>query len=407
MRGRSKKRGKIKRVVVALLIIFFLITSGLVVYGYSLLNRISSNETEYEQISINEPVNILLLGVDAGDYENKTSNNPKRSDTMVLIRYNPGNNKVFMLSIPRDTRVTINRHKEKLNSAHRIGGVPLAIETIEKMLGIKIDYYAKVDYEGFRSCIDAIGGVDMEIPFNMDYDAYDISIHFNKGEVVHLDGKKAEEFVRWRKNNDGSGYAMGDLGRAATQQQFMLKVVEKLKTPSGMIKVPGLIETASKYVTTNMNPKTMLKYMLKLKSIDISQIENKVLQGEAKYINGVSYFIYDAEKNKEFLSNFRDENAKAITEKINRSDIRIKILNSTNVNGLAARYKKNLESLGYNVVSIGNYEENQDFTLINDYSTSNYGQVIFYDMGFGDILQKQNKNSDSDVVVILGNDSVK
>lgn len=407
MRDRNKSKSKIKKFAITVLIIFLLLASSVVVYGYSLLNRLNSNEAATEQINVNNPVNILLLGVDAGDYDNKTSNNPKRSDTMILIRYNPKDNKVYMLSLPRDTRVAINGHKEKLNSAHRIGGVSLAIETVEKMLGLKINYYAKVDYAGFRNCIDAIGGIDMEIPFNMDYDAYGISIHFKKGEIVHMDGKKAEEFVRWRKNNDGGGYAMGDLGRAATQQQFMLKVVEKMKTPAGILKAPSLIETASKYVTTNMSAKTMLKYMLKLRNVDTSQIENKVLAGEPKYIGGVSYFIYDQVKNQEFLLNFKDGSSETTGEEVNRSSIRIKIFNSTGVKGLASKYKKDFESLGYTVISIGNYTKKQDFTLINDYSKSNYGQAIFKDLGFGDVLEKQSENTDSDVVVILGEDSVK
>lgn len=409
MRGRTKEKGssKIKKVFITVFIIFLLLASSVVVYGYTVLNRLNSNEASVEQISVNEPVNILLLGVDAGDYTNKTSNNPKRSDTMILIRYNPDNNKVYMLSIPRDTRVSINGHKEKLNSAHRIGGVSLAIETIEKMLDLKINYYAKVDYSGFRSCIDAIGGVDMEIPFNMDYDAYDISIHFKKGDIVHMDGKKAEEFVRWRKNNNGGGYAMGDLGRAATQQQFILKIIEKMKTPAGILKVPNLIETASKYVTTNMSAKTMLKYMFKLRNVNTSQIENKVLAGEPKYIGGVSYFIYDREKNLEFLSNFKTGSTKTAAAEVDRSKIKIKILNSTGVAGLAAKYKNEFESLGYTVIAIGNYTKKQDLTIINDYSESDYGQIICNDLGFGDILEKQGENTEFNVVVILGDDSIK
>lgn len=407
MRDKKKNKSKIKSVVITFLIIIFILISGVTVYGYSLLKRINSNENTTEQISTNKPVNILLLGVDAGDYENKTANNARRADTMMVIRYVPGANRVYMLSLPRDTRVLIEGHKEKLNSAHRMGGVPLAIETIEKMLGININYYAKVDYAGFRSCIDAIGGVEMEIPFDMDYDAFDINIHFKKGEVVQMNGKKAEEFVRWRKNNNGGGYAMGDLGRAATQQKFMLKVVEKMKTPAGMLKVPALMETASKYVSTNMSGTTMIKYMFKLRNINTSQIENKVLEGEPKYIGGVSFFIYNQEKNQEYLSNFRDGNTKIADVGIDRSKVKIKILNSTGVNGLAAQYKKKFEDLGYTVTSTGNYSKKQDFTLIKVSDNMDYGHAIFNDLGFGDLVDNQNKSTDVDVVVILGEDSVK
>lgn len=407
MKNRKRSGGKIKKIVITVFLIILLLTSGVVVYGYSLLNRFSSNENITEQKSVNEPVNILLLGLDAGDYANKTANNPKRSDTMIIVRYDPDSNGVYMLSLPRDTRVMIEGQKEKLNSAHRIGGVSLAIATIEKMLGLKIDYYARVDYTGFRSCIDAIGGIEMEIPFDMDYDAYDISIHFKKGETVHMDGKKAEEFVRWRKNNDGSGYAMGDLGRAATQQKFMLKVAEKMKTPAGIIKVPGLIETASKYVSTNMSAKTMLKYMFKLRNVDMSQIQNKVLEGEPKYINGVSYFIYDREKSQEFLANFKDEGEKAANNEIDRSKVSIKILNSTGIKGLAAKYKSELEELGYNVSSIGNYSKKLEATSINVYDNMDFGTAVFRDLGFGEVFENKKEAAEVDVVVILGEDSIK
>lgn len=409
VRQNKVKSKKGRKIALSILIFILLMITGVCVYGYSLLNRINPNHDETVQVDINKPVNILLLGVDAGDYDNKTSKNPKRSDTMIVVRYIPETDKVYMLSLPRDTRVTINGEKEKLNSAHRIGGVKLAKETIEKMLDIKIDYYAKVDYAGFRNCIDALGGVDIEIPFNMDYDAYGINIHFNKGETVHMDGKKAEEFVRWRKNNDGTGYAMGDLGRASTQQKFMLKLLEKLKTPAGIVRIPAIIETASKYVTTDMNATTILKYLTKIKGIEVSQIENKVLQGDAKYIGIVSYFIYDKEKNIDFLKNFNENitaEVKTTEKEIDKSQVKVEILNSTNKKGLASLYKEELEKLGYKVVAIGNYDEKQTTTIVKDYSKMEYGNTLVDDLGFGEIHEEED-GSKSILLVILGEDSIK
>lgn len=404
MKNKSIK----KKAAVIVLLIFLLTISGVFAYGYYLLDRLSVNAEGTEQISVKEPVNILLLGVDAGDYANKSDNKPRRSDTMMLVRYNPEDKKVYMLSLPRDTKVSIDGDTEKLNSAHRIGGPALAIKTIEKMLGIKINYYARIDYAAFRQCIDAIGGVDVEIPFNMDYDAYDISIHFKKGETVHMDGRKAEEFVRWRKNNDGGGYAMGDLGRVATQQDFMIKIAEKMKTPAGMMKIPRLIETGSKYIDTDMSAKTMLKYTLALRNIDTSGIEKKVLEGEPKYINGVSFFIWDKSKNKEYVSNFREVGQNNETANVDRSKISISILNSTGVSGLAAKYKKQLTDLGYNVVQIGNYtKKSEPETIINDYSSEGYGEVVSSDISLGSVLEKESDSSTVNVVVILGLDSVK
>ncbi|WDC83883.1 LCP family protein [Caloramator sp. mosi_1] len=150
-------------------------------------------------LKLNKPksTNILLIGVDAGDYEHKEA--PKRSDTIMLVHLEPKDKKIYIYSIPRDTRVKFNGEYRKINSIHAIGGINSLKEQIETMLKIKIDHYIKVDYNSFRELVDAIGGIDVIIPFDMNYDARDIKIHFKKGEKVHLDGLKAEQFVRWRK----------------------------------------------------------------------------------------------------------------------------------------------------------------------------------------------------------------
>lgn len=395
----------LKNIIISFIVFCIVIFTTVVSYGSFIGKKIKGSDIEAKKVNINEPVNILLLGVDAGDYENKSGNSPKRSDTIMLVRYNPENKKVYMLSIPRDTKINANGHTEKINAVHAIGGVPLVIKTIEKMFGIKINYYAKVDYVGFKKCIDSIGGVDVVIPQDMDYDAYDIHIHFKKGETVHLDGEKAERFVRWRKNNDGGGYATGDLGRISTQQEFMIKVIDKLKTPAGIIRIPSLINTLSEYVKTNMDSKTMLRYAVELRNIDSSRIEKKVLEGEPKYVGGISYFIWSSEKNKGFLENFKISSEKDRT--IDKSNIKIIILNSTGKSGLALQYKNKLESLGYDVVEIGNYNKKLNSSVINDYSKKGYGDTVCSDIEFGKVIEKEGGNDKADVVVILGRDVIK
>ncbi|QCX32475.1 LytR family transcriptional regulator [Caloramator sp. E03] len=390
---------KVKRVFIFILLLIFILFIASIGYITSIEKNIASSELPSKETYGNMPVNILILGVDAGDYDNK-NNNCKRSDTIIIARYNPTKDKIYILSIPRDTRVNINGHYEKINAAHAIGGVPLTVKTIEKMLGIEINYYIKIDYEAFKKCIDAIGGVDVVVPYDMNYDAYDISIHFKKGEKVHLNGEEAEKFIRWRKNNDGSGYAMGDLGRIATQQEFIINVVKKLKTISGIIRIPNLINTFSKYVKTNMDSKTMIRYAFVLRDIDTSKIEKKLLQGEPRYIRGVSYFIYSQEENKDYIANFKD-NTNILEEKI-----KVMILNSTGKSGLAGEYKNKLISLGYEVVKIGNYSKKLNTTLINYYSDEEKGNKVLHDLGFGK-LNEDKKENEADIIVILGKDAIK
>ena len=166
--------------------------------------------------------------------------------------------------------IKINGKNQKINAAHAIGGVTYAVDAVEKLLGIRIDYYGKIDYEGFRKVIDAIGGVDMDITRTMDYDdpSQDLSIHFKKGTTVHLDGKKAEEFFRWRKNNDGAGLADGDLGRIENQHMFISKIMEKIKSPSIVIKIPSILSAIQNSVETNMDANDILKYGYIFATID-------------------------------------------------------------------------------------------------------------------------------------------
>lgn len=449
---RTSKGGKSK--VLKFFVVFFVVilvcTAAALGYSYIELTKITNkSKIAPKTVAITKPVNFLILGVDAGDYDNHTKNNPNRSDTMMLVRYNPKTNKIYMLSIPRDTKVTLHGKVEKLNASHAMGGAEYTISSIERLLNVDINYYAEINYEGFRECIDAIGGVDIKIPRDMDYDAWKISIHFKKGEVVHMDGAKAEEFVRWRKNNNGGGYAMGDLGRISTQQAFIVEVIKKLKTPSGMLRYPVLMNTVSKYLETNMPINTMLDYALKARGIKSDNVQKEILPGEAKYIDGISYYVWNKDKNNKFIANFRGEESSAdlgnntdsatlsptdnendtkssVTAYKNndnangdavdtpppasadRSDMDVMILNSTGKQGLAAEYKTKLEGLGYKVVQTGNYSyKKYSYTIINDYSKKECGNVLYNDLKFGKIVKKQNKKIAANLVVILGTDSIK
>jgi polyisoprenyl-teichoic acid--peptidoglycan teichoic acid transferase len=417
--NKSKAR-KFLQILMVLFIMLLIFAAGVFGYGYYTLHKMNTNSKVVSKpVPSTKPVNILLLGVDAGDYTNYTKNNPSRSDTMMLVRYNPKSNSASILSLPRDTKITLNGHSEKLNAAH-MSGAANTIKTIEKLLNIDINYYFEINYEGFRECIDALGGVDIKIPRDMDYDAWKISIHFKKGEIVHMNGEKAEEFVRWRKNNDGGGYAMGDLGRISTQQDFIMEAIKKLKTPLGLLKIPALITTVSKYVETNIPPETLLEYAYKAKSMKPEMVQKEILPGEAKYIGAASFYVWNNDLNDKFIQRFRgiepqvtlensntnantNTNADTNTNNSNalpsnkeanknnsidnsvpasnttgnnsvesndtstnnidvstnittdKKNMQVIILNSTGKHGLAALYKSKFEKLGYSVTQTANY----------------------------------------------------
>lgn len=152
-------------------------------------------------VSFNQPVNILLLGMDIGDPKQVNNQSIKRTDTIIVANYNPQTKSIRIVSVPRDTLISINDRNVKINSAYAIGGYPKIKSEVENLLNININYIVKVDYNAFREIIDAIGGIEMKIDRNMIYDdeGQNLHINFKAGETVTLDGKKAEEFLGGEK----------------------------------------------------------------------------------------------------------------------------------------------------------------------------------------------------------------
>ncbi|CDI50237.1 membrane-bound protein lytR [Clostridium tetani 12124569] len=362
---KIKKRRKKNRAKGIFLILFLLIATTTSFFYFYLLS-FSEGKSEKSPPVISksgDPVNILIMGVDIGGIE--SDNEPKRTDTIILMNYNPKNKKINIVSIPRDTRVVINNNWKKINNAHAIDGVNGLINSVENLLKVNINYYAKLNFKGFRSLVDSVGGIDMEIAQNMYYDdaSQNLHINFKKGEKVHLDGKKAEEFFRWRKNNDGTGLAEGDLGRIKNQHLFIEKFIAKVKSPSTIARLPIMLSTLPKYVETNMEPNDMVKYAYNFLRVEKSDMQIRTLKGEAKYIGRVSYFIYDENGNRDIISMFRGETSES-SYNINEEDIKVEILNGTNVNGLAATIGKKMKAKGFSNVSVGNTNQSKESKII-------------------------------------------
>lgn len=412
----AKKKSGIKIFFSTILILLLVGVISFGAYSYYSLYKMSQNSNnkvnkenniETPQVEKNDPVNILIVGVDIGDPKLKGKNIPKRTDTMMVLNYKPKEKKVQILSVPRDTRIKYHGRTLKINSAHAIGGMKGAIDAVEDLLGININYYVKLDYEGFRKVIDAIGGVDMPIERNMNYDdpSQNLSIHFQKGTIAHLDGKKAEEFFRWRKNNNGTGLAEGDIGRIKNQHLFIQKVIEKVKSPSIVFKLKDILDISSKYITTNMSPTDILSYGMSITKIDMSNIKMSTLPGEGKYIGKVSYFIYDEEKGTDVLKELREnqDSLEGMSDSIDKSSLRIKVLNGTKKTGLASNYAKYLKNKGYSNIETGNYKKrNTNKIIFNKSFDSNEMSTIKNDFKIRNTESSNNSEDNCDITVILG-----
>ena len=195
----------------------------------------------------------------------------------ILVAVDTVNGYVYGVSIPRDSKAIIGGKAHKINYAYNKGGTKLLADTISEQLGIPVDYTVCVNLQGFTALVDAIGGVDFEVPINMDYDdpIQGLSIHFKKG-MQHLSGADALRVVRFRHNNDGTGYGSEDLGRMQTQQKFLKAVAKKMLSFENLISNPRkYAEIFGQYVDTDLAWFGMQVLGMGVDKIDFSTLPNE------------------------------------------------------------------------------------------------------------------------------------
>jgi cell envelope-related function transcriptional attenuator common domain len=219
------------------------------------------------------------------------------TDFIMFAQYNPNTREVDLLSIPRDTKVS-GTVDGKINSAYGGKHPEKTVAYVEGLTGIKINYYLVFDTKILRKVVDEIGGVTVDVKINMNYDdpAQDLYIHLKKGTQT-LTGKQAEQFVRFRKNNDGTGYGNGDVGRIEAQQQFIKAAIEQALKPQNITKVGKLIDIVLEGTKTNITLDEAKKYVDDIAVFRSDRIDMATLPGVGGYgDNGLSYFFHD-EKN--------------------------------------------------------------------------------------------------------------
>jgi LCP family protein required for cell wall assembly len=307
---RRKIRWKRLLLLLIILFVFLASLSWAAIYTYQKFSSAPVFSTNVQTSKRLEPtgpyINILLMGVDDGDNEHPDA--PKRSDTMIVANINKESGAVNLLSIPRDTRVMIQGHKgaEKITHAFFYGGTSLAVQTVEQLLQVPIHYYVVVDWQAFIEVVDILGGVDLYVENDMNYeDPYaNLAIHLSKG-YQHLDGSKSGQYVRYRSDE------LGDIGRVQRQQRFLKAMAEKTMNIGTLLKVPYLLNTINKCVATDITTFTMLKLANSLKSFKTGGLHADMLPGNFATIDGISFWSHDPEQTKQLINRmFIGENAK-------------------------------------------------------------------------------------------------
>lgn len=271
--------------VVASFILVAILLGGVTgYYGsklFSFLDAISVEETTaseddtletLQNLEDAEPFAALILGTDVEE------EGQARSDTIIVVTVNPEEESMKMVSIPRDTLVTLpNGLHEKINAAYATGGAILSMSMIEEMLDIPIKFYATMDFRGLVELVDAVGGitVDSELEFSEDnYVDRKNPIEIQEG-IQQLDGAQALGYARMRKQDP-----RGDFGRQDRQKEVIVEVLNELVSLNTIANLSGVLNSVSPYLRTNVLTNQMLTIAGNYSGV-INDVEQLSLTGVA------------------------------------------------------------------------------------------------------------------------------
>lgn len=330
MNTRDKKKSLLllffKSLIISLLVIL-LIAGGIFVFYKTYLSPSSAkyndplnNNNSVSKANSKKTLNknIVVFGVDKDQ---------THTDTIMVVHFDSALSKASIISVPRDTKVfwteeqidkadelgVPSRSYSKITEMNAYAGLEnirdFTVSTLEDLLGIKIDNYFVVNTSILREVVDAIGGVEFDVPRVMKYsDPYqDLYIDLEPGLQV-LDGRQAEGVLRWRHNNSYSEqYAEGDVGRIETQQKFVQAFTKKVLSPEIFKNLIPLVKTTYENITTDMSLFDILSYIPYLNNFSTDNITMTTIPGEAVkeelwyYIvseDEVKTFVQDALSNK-------------------------------------------------------------------------------------------------------------
>lgn len=393
---RALKRRKRRRNILVMIFMFLFGTVLMVLTAYYSYHQ-GFNPVESAAPS-EQRIHILFLGID------EKSVSGSRADTIMLVSLDMATGEAGVLSIPRDTRVFISDRNrwDRVNAAHAYGGPALVMKTVAELLDIQIDYYIQTDFVGFSKIVDILGGVEIDVERNMQYDDHAQNLHINlsKGRQV-LDGDKALQYVRFR---DG----LGDVslvdplyqsygGRIERQRKFVQALVKKVLRPATIPKLPKLIGQLWEAVDTNLPWGLALKLTFAADQFNPDKIITAVVPGVADKINGASYWVPDQARLQRLVGSVVHGEPLPLT---------VEVLNGSGITGIASIVGESLVNAGFDLVRLGNadhfnYLETQVIVGSNT-GVSDMNKLVEL-LGQAIIIEPE-RSDKPDVTVIIGKD---
>ncbi|MNK49026.1 Biofilm regulatory protein A precursor [compost metagenome] len=347
---------------------------------------------------LDRPMTLLVMGTD-GMGSNGRASLDGNTDTMLLFRLDPRENHIRVVSIPRDTRAAIAGHGTfKINAANSWGGPELAARTVSNLLGVKVDRFFLMSLQGLIAAVDAIGGVEADIPKRLVYHdrAGKLSINLRPGRQ-HLDGKDVEALLRFRHDD------LGDLGRVQRQQGFLLQLAPQLLQPAHLLKLPILLGILRNNAETDLSPFEMLQIAGWLKTLDPqADLQLTVLPGKAGTVSGGWYWLAEPAQIDSFLVAHYGKDPAAVSAESTPS------VTLNRPQGIAPQEWKqtltDLEAAGYRVKVDESRPLEAETQIISQKGNPEGAQRLVETLGFGRVLVAGVGDLRTDYTIHLGAD---
>lgn len=438
-KNKKKHIGKKILIIILLLVVIAGVWFGYRVYknggGLSgfLAAAIGHNENTKKNL---KEIKVLIMGV-------STDIDSELTDTIMVASYNPNTQTANLLSIPRDTYTGTNPSRatasQKLNALYGMSKEPRkTLEAVNKITGLDIKYYVIVRTEGLKKLVDAIGGVNFNVPIDMQYDSPSQGLHINlKAGMQKINGDKAEQLLRWRHSNYNksgqmttypSEYGNDDFGRMRTQRDFIVATAKQTLKPGNIFKIGEILDIANKNIETNLELSFVKDYIPYAVELNADEIKTAVLPGDTPNLNntnGVSIFVVNKTETKTLIqsmfyteekssdnnttsnttSNTNSNTTSSTTSNTNASQIKIELLNGSGDKTKLQQAKKVLENAGYKVTKTGNTSTISKTIITNKKNIEDKElQEIKNTLGVGSTSTNKSSTSLVDVTIVIGKD---
>ena len=347
-----------------------------------------------------KPFTVLLLGTDERPGETES-----RTDTMILARIDPRQEKVWLLSIPRDTRAEIpGVGIDKINAANFHGGPALTVQTVQALLGVPVNHYIAMNFEGFQAMVDTLGGVWIDVEVEID-DPKAASHGSRSAQYIApgyqlLDGEHALTFVRSRDFIDA------DFTRMQHQQQFFKALADQATRFGNVFKLPVVVRDVAQYIQTDMSITQLADVALALRDMGGDNVQAATLTGE-----WISPYVWLDEEQKAYLVSALlegrpFEESDVALERIDPATVTVSVRNGAGIEGCAAAAADILRAAGYAIGPVGNanqfvYEQ----TLVVYSSNYDAAVQVAAELPTAKVVESRGMYEFStDILVVVGGD---